>query len=118
VAGACAEILAYGNAEGGVADLLQLRQVYGAAALSRKNSSNDGVELTEAQFNDDAKERRLRRSNGANDIMKEKEMENRTRFALGFAMGLLRRHLGALDCLAEVMEKEGSVADCIIAMET
>lgn len=118
VAGACAEILAFGNAEGGVADLLQLRQVYGAAALSRKNPSNDCVGSTEAHFNDDAKERRLRRANGEKDIMNEKEMENRTRFALGFAMGLLRRHLGALDCLAEVMEKEGSVADCIVAMET
>lgn len=33
-------------------------------------------------------------------------------------MGLLRQHLGALDALAEVMERDGSVVDCIIALES
>ncbi|KAL7469371.1 hypothetical protein ACHAXS_009630 [Conticribra weissflogii] len=118
VAGACAEILAYGNAEGGVADLLQLRRVYGAAAFSQEKSSNDKNGSNKANFNDDVTERRRRRTNGGNDVINEREMDNRTRFALGFAMGLLRMHLGALDALAEVMENEGSVADCIVAIET
>ncbi|EED94721.1 predicted protein, partial [Thalassiosira pseudonana CCMP1335] len=86
VAGACAEILAYGNAEGGVADLLQLRRIYGAAASSKSMNASDE--------------------------------ETPTRFALGYAMVLLRQHLGALDALAEIMEKDGTVADCILAIET
>lgn len=117
VAGACAEILAYGNAEGGAADLFQLRRIYGSAASkpSNKNGSNgDGL----GSFSDDAKERRLRRENeNGSDGMDEKEMDNRTRFALGYAMGLLRQHLGALDALAETMEEDGSVSDCILALE-
>ena len=121
VAGACAEILAYGNAEGGVADLLQLRRIYGAAASSRSKNSNvdgDANEAAFGSFGDDAKERRLRRENQSGNGMDEKEMDNRTRFALGYAMGLLRQHLGALDALSDVMENEGTVADCITAMET
>jgi hypothetical protein len=84
VAGVCSEILAFGNAEGGYADLAQLRALFSAAE----------PELT------------------------EKEMENRIRFALGFAMGQLRRHLGALDALVDAMEDDKSVADCVYALET
>ena len=118
VAGACAEILAYGNAEGGVADLLQLRRIYGAAAsASSINNSEKGPDSL-GSFSDDAKERRLRRENmKGKGGMDEREMDTRTRFALGYAMGLLRQHLGVLDALAETMERDGSVADCILAME-
>ncbi len=83
VAGVCAEILAFGNAEGGYADLSKLRQLL----------SNAEPQLS------------------------EKEMENRIRYALGFAMGQLRRHLGALDALAKVMEQDGDVAECVLAIE-
>lgn len=118
VAGACAEILAYGNAEGGVADLIQLRRIYGAAA-SAKRSSDDDENTEFGSFSDDATKRRLRRDKEGNgNGMDEKEMDNRTRFALGYAFGMLRQNLGALDALAETMEQDGSVADCIVALET
>ncbi|KAL3776521.1 hypothetical protein ACHAW5_010113 [Stephanodiscus triporus] len=116
VAGACAEILAYGNAEGGVADLLQLRRIYGAAASA--SSNNIGKNGPGESFSDDAKVRRLRRENkNGKGGMDEREMDTRTRFALGYAMGLLRQHLDVLDALAETMERDGSVADCILAIE-
>jgi hypothetical protein len=44
-------------------------------------------------------------------------METRIRFALGFAASILRRHLPQLDALSAVMEREGSVAECIRAIE-
>eukprot|EP00557_Chaetoceros_sp_GSL56_P003419 CAMPEP_0176503042 /NCGR_PEP_ID=MMETSP0200_2-20121128/15109_1 /TAXON_ID=947934 /ORGANISM="Chaetoceros sp., Strain GSL56" /LENGTH=575 /DNA_ID=CAMNT_0017902221 /DNA_START=360 /DNA_END=2087 /DNA_ORIENTATION=- len=47
----------------------------------------------------------------------EKEMENRIRYSIGFAMGQLRRHLGALDALVEAMEKGASVEECVLALE-
>ena len=78
VAGACAEILAYGNAEGGVADLVQLRRIYGAAA-SAKRSSDDDENTEFGSFSDDATKRRLRRDKEGNgNGMDEKEMDNRT----------------------------------------
>lgn len=121
VAGACAEILSYGNAEGGVADLIQLRRIYGAAASSTRNSDIQGIDhriesATPGKFRDDAKDRRLRRGKKDGE-MDEREMDNRTRFALGYAMGLLRQHLGALDALAEVMERDGSIGECVVALE-
>eukprot|EP00594_Rhizosolenia_setigera_P012103 CAMPEP_0178980334 /NCGR_PEP_ID=MMETSP0789-20121207/26431_1 /TAXON_ID=3005 /ORGANISM="Rhizosolenia setigera, Strain CCMP 1694" /LENGTH=209 /DNA_ID=CAMNT_0020670721 /DNA_START=38 /DNA_END=666 /DNA_ORIENTATION=+ len=48
---------------------------------------------------------------------KEKEVENQIKFAIGYAYTQLRRHLGALDALAEVMERDGSVQECIQAIE-
>jgi hypothetical protein len=84
VAGVCAEILAFGNAEGGVADFSQLRQFFASA----------DSELT------------------------ERDMETRVRYSIGFTMTQLRLHLGALDSLAEVMERAGSVAECVEAIET
>jgi hypothetical protein len=119
VAGACAEILAYGNAEGGVADLIQLRRIYGASAMGMGATKKDSEDSDFGSFSDDATKRRLKRENKGNGSgMDEKEMDNRTRFALGYAMGLLRQHLGALDALAEVMERDGSVVDCIVALES
>ncbi|KAL7447995.1 hypothetical protein ACHAWC_000265, partial [Mediolabrus comicus] len=119
VAGACAEILAYGNAEGGVADLIQLRRIYGASAMGMGATKKDSEDSDFGSFSDDATKRRLKRENEGNGSgMDEKEMDNRTRFALGYAMGLLRQHLGALDALAEVMERDGSVVDCIVALES
>jgi len=84
LAGVCSEILAFGNAEGGVADISQLRQIF----------------------------------NSAESKLSERDRHNRIRFALGFTMSVLRRHLGALDTLAEVMERGGSVEECVIAIET
>jgi hypothetical protein len=84
VAGVCAEILAFGNAEGGVADLGQLREIFYSAE----------------------------------EEIPEREVENRIRFALGFSMSILRQHLGALDALAAVMARDGSVAECVLAIET
>ncbi len=83
VAGVCAEIIAFGNAEGGVADFSQLRQIF----------ANAEPELS------------------------ERDMENRIRFSIVFAMTQLRLHLGALDALAEVMERDGTVAECVTAIE-
>ena len=83
VAGVCAEILAFGNAEGGYADLSQLRQLF----------------------------------NAAEPELDEKAMENRIRYSLGYGISQLRRHLGALDALVEVMERDGSVAECVMAIE-
>ncbi|KAG7358601.1 hypothetical protein IV203_015190 [Nitzschia inconspicua] len=83
VAGVCAEILAFGNAEGGVADFSQLRQIFASAE----------PELT------------------------ERDMDNRIRFSLGFTITQLRLHLGALDALAAVMERGGSVSECVTAIE-
>lgn len=84
VAGVCAEILAFGNAEGGIADLSQLRQIFASAQ----------PELT------------------------QRDMDNRIRFALGYTMSLLRLNLGVLDALATVMERGGSVAECVRTIET
>jgi hypothetical protein len=84
LAGVCAEILAFGNAEGGVADFSQLRQIFSSAEPE----------------------------------LLERDMENRIRFSLSFTMTQLRLHLGALDALAEVMERNGSVAECVAAIES
>lgn len=84
VAGVCAEILAFGDAEGGYADISQLRQLF----------------------------------NSAEPELDERGIENRIRFALGYTMSQLRLHLGALDALAEVMENDGSIADCVLTIET
>lgn len=84
VAGVCAEILAFGNAEGGVADLSQLRQLFSAA----------------------------------DSELSDREIDNRIRYALGYTMSQLRRHLGVLDALAAVMERDGSVEECVLAIET
>ncbi len=83
VAGVCSEILGFGNAEGGYADLGQLRQILSSA---------------EPELDD-------------------KQTDNIIRYAIGYTMGQLRRHLGALDDLIEVMERDGSVAECILAIE-
>lgn len=84
VGGVCSEILGFGNAEGGYADLNQLRQLFANAEPS----------------------------------LSEKEMENRIRYAVGFSMGQLRRHLGALDALIEAMEGGASVDECILVIES
>ena len=86
VAGVCSEILAFGNAEGGYADLSQLRGIFASAS--------DDLTVDEG------------------------DAERRVRFALGYAAAQLRRHLGALDALADVMERGGTVAECVLAIET
>jgi hypothetical protein len=83
VAGVCAEILAFGNAEGGYADLSQLRQLF----------------------------------NSAQSKLSERDTENRLRYAIGFATTQLRLHLGALDALADAMERGATVAECVLAIE-
>jgi hypothetical protein len=55
--------------------------------------------------------------NSAELEMSDREMDNRIRFALGYTMSALRRHLGVLDELAAVMDRGGSVAECIVAIE-
>ena len=84
--GVCAEILAFGNAEGGLADISLLKQIYLSAETE----------------------------------MTEREMNNRIRFGLGFTMTHLRRHLGALDALADTMKQnpDGSISECIVAIES
>jgi hypothetical protein len=84
LAGVCGEILSFGNAEGGCADISQLRQLF----------------------------------NSAEPKLDERAMENRIRFALGYTMSQLRQHLGALDALADVMENNGSISDCVLAIES
>jgi len=82
--GVCAEIIGFGNAEGGVADISQLNQLFA----------------------------------NAEPALNEGEMENRVRYAIGYGITQLRRHLGALDALVEVMERDGSVEECVRAIET
>jgi hypothetical protein len=84
VAGVCSEILGFGNAEGGYADLSQLRQLF----------------------------------NSAQSDLNERDMENRLRYAIGFTTSQLRLHLGALDALAEAMERGASVAECVLTIES
>lgn len=84
VAGVCAELLLTGSAEGGVADLQQLRII-----------------LQEA----------------SEETLTEREMKNKVRYALGFTMSQLRRHLGVLDALAEAMDQGKSVAECVAVIE-
>ena len=84
VAGVCAEIISFGNAEGGYADFSQLRQLF----------------------------------NSAQTDMDERVMNNRIRFALGYTISQLRLHLGALDALVDIMARDGSVAECVLAIET
>ena len=83
VAGVCSEIMAFGYAEGGLADINQLQQFF----------DNAEPELT------------------------AREKENRIRFAMGYTMTQLRLHLGCLDELAEVMNRGGSVAECVSTIE-
>lgn len=85
VAGVCAELLLTGSAEGGVADLQQLRVI-----------------LQEASA----------------ETLTERDVRNKIRYALGFTVSQLRRHLGVLDALAEAMDQGKSVADCVLVMET
>lgn len=84
VGGVCAEILAFGNAEGGVADFSQLRQIFASAEPE----------------------------------LSERDMENRIRYSVGYTMTQLRLHLGALDDLAKVMERGGTVSECVAAIES
>ena len=60
----------------------------------------------------------LRSSSPDADAMSDREMNNRLRYALGFTMSVLRRHLHQLDALAAVMEQNGSITQCIQAIET
>jgi len=83
VAGVCAEIISYGNAEGGVADLYQFRELCTRA---------------EPELN-------------------ERDIENRIRYSIGYCISQIRVHLGVLDELALVMEKGGSVAECVATIE-
>lgn len=48
----------------------------------------------------------------------ERDIENRIRYSVGLTMTQLRLHLGALDSLAEVMERGGSVSECVKAIES
>jgi hypothetical protein len=48
----------------------------------------------------------------------ERDIENRIRYSIAFTMTQLRLHLGVLDELALVMEKSGSVAECVAAIES
>lgn len=84
VAGVCAEILAFGNAEGGIADFSQLRQIFSAAEVE----------------------------------VSDREVESRIRFSLGYTMTQLRRNLGVLDALVDAMERDSSVAECVVAIES
>ena len=55
---------------------------------------------------------------GAEPGLNKREMEARIRHAIGFTMTQLHLHLGALDALAEVMERDGSVRECVEAIKT
>mmetsp|Transcript_24256 Transcript_24256/g.57128 ORF Transcript_24256/g.57128 Transcript_24256/m.57128 type:complete len:542 (+) Transcript_24256:115-1740(+) len=48
----------------------------------------------------------------------KRDKENRIRFAMGYTMTQLRLHLGCLDDLAEVMNRSGSVAECVSVIES
>lgn len=82
VAGIASEFLSFGKAEGGMADLDQLNEIFNSGMIS------------------------------------EKETKNRIRFAMAFCITHLRLNMGALDALADVMERDGSLAECVVAIET
>lgn len=82
VAGVCAEILALGNAQGGIADYALLRSIFASAEID------------------------------------EREADHRIRFALGFTLSQLRKHIHALDAVAAVMERDGTTSECVLAIET
>lgn len=88
LAGVTAEILAFGDGQGGFADLAQL------SIILKDNVEDD--------------------NNGDFD----KTFQTKVRFALGYNFSQMRRHLGALDALAAVMERGGSVEECVRAIET
>ncbi|GAX26502.1 hypothetical protein FisN_23Lh027 [Fistulifera solaris] len=52
------------------------------------------------------------------EILTERDVCNKIRYALGFSMSQLRRHLGVLDALAEAMDEGKSIAECVYVMET
>ena len=52
------------------------------------------------------------------ETLTERDVRNKIRYALGFTMSQLRRHLGVLDALADAMDRGKSVADCVLVMET
>jgi hypothetical protein len=87
VAGVCAEVLAFGNAEGGLADFNQLKQLLAAGT-------------------------------SPDQPITQRQLDNRIRFALGYTMTQLRRHLAALDALAVVMDRQGTIAECVVALES
>jgi hypothetical protein len=60
----------------------------------------------------------LSMSSEDHEAMTDREMDNRLRYSLGFTMSVLRRHLRQLDALASVMERNGSITECIQAIET
>jgi hypothetical protein len=55
--------------------------------------------------------------NNAEPPLTESQMETRVRYGIGYGMSLLRRHLRELDALAAVMERQGSIAECVMAIE-
>jgi len=83
MAGVCSEIIVFGNAEGGSADINQLRQIF----------------------------------NYAQPEIPDRDKENKVKFAIGYAIVQLRRHLGALEALADAMEKDQDITECILAIE-
>jgi hypothetical protein len=56
--------------------------------------------------------------NAAESSLSERERENKIRFSLAFVLTQLRRHLGVLDSLAAVVERGGSVEECILCIES
>ncbi len=54
----------------------------------------------------------------ADSELDEREMDNIIRYSIGYTMGQLRRHMGALDDLIDVMERDGSIAECVMAIES
>jgi hypothetical protein len=85
VAGICAEILSFGQAEGGAADLTQLRQL-----------------MTQQ----------------VDPPLTDREQNNIIRYSIGFTTGLLRKHVTALDALADAMSKCGTLAECVASIES
>ena len=83
LAGVCSEIISYGNAEGGFADLSQLKQLFYNAELE----------------------------------LSEREMDNRIKYAISFGIAQLKLNLGVLDDLVKIMERDGSVTECCLAIE-
>jgi len=84
LSGIAAELLTFPSAEGGDADINQLKSFL-------LNS---------------------------NDTLSDKELENRLRYGLSFAVTQLRLHLGVLDDLTAAIEANASVEKCINIIET
>lgn len=93
MAGAIAEVLEFGSAEGGLADLAQLREMLALAARQRSG----GSQVSSAQW--------------------VQERDARVRWACVAASTILQNHQASLEAVVDAMDRGDSVGECVRALE-